>query len=358
MQEARQLEGKICQLSQEIIELKRQRLETTSNLSLEQLKKNNPKLYSHVVRALKAEKTNIELKEEAVKLKRMRKKMRIQYFKVTQAFAGEERLKQKLKETETVVDSKTKFVDELTKELTELQDKLQKTRKNVQNVEVKKLLFEFNEVKAMKERLLAQKEQIAREIVGVQESLEKSSKNPEKVTPSAANTNLRKEILQLEAQIMDASKQIKEKEKEHLQAQFAYEEAKKQLIEAQRPPEIQVRRRVTIRDSKEISPTRQSLLGSSSSPTRRSLLDFPSAVSPTKQSAGEALSPRSKLASAVIVEHPTSPEKRSQVLNMVGKGMTETLTEQLARALKGVGRPGQGLASKLLAVNRGEIVGK
>ena len=62
--------------------------------------------------------------------------------------------------------------------------------------------------------------------------------------------------------------------------------------------------------------------------------------------------------STFVVEAATSPEKRQCILKMVGKGMSETLTEQLSRALKGIGKPGQGIASKLLSVNRGEIIGK
>lgn len=316
----------------------------------EQLKKVNPTLYNHIKRAIKVEQLNVGLKEEHMELKQERKDTRIKYYKITQAFAGEERLKVKLRETEAIVGEKGKEVDAKALELKELQDKINKTKVNIQNVQVKKLLFEYNEVKSIKERLFAEKEKLQNEIQQVVESLEKTHKNPQKVTPSKANQNFRKEITELEAQIMEASKAIKDKEKEHLQAQYNYEEAKRQLIELQRPPEIVVRantsRRVTIKDTPGLS-----------SPERRSTY----VVVGTDGQSSPNISERKSILerrSSFKVESPTSPEKRSSILNMVGKGMHETLTEQLARALKGVGKPGQGIASKLLSVNRGDIVSR
>lgn len=277
-------------------------------------------------------------------MKEEKKDLQLQYYKITQAFAGEEKTKQKLKETEVVVEEKGKFVAELTKQLSDIQQKLHTAKANMHNVEVKKLLMEYNEVKARKERLLTSIQNLQVEIKNVEESTEKLSKNPEKITPSVANTNLRKEIKTIEAQIIEASRNLKEREKERFQAEFNYEEAVKQLKELMKPPEIQVRnsltKRVSIKDGSSIfSPT---------SPDKR-----------LNSSRGEALSPdKASKKSVIFVENPTSPEKRANIVNMVGKGMTETLTEQLARALKGVGKPGQGIASKLLSVNRGNIVSK
>lgn len=321
-------------------------------MMVEQIKKVNPTLYGIIKRAIRVEQTNLDLKEEHMKYKQDRNDTRLQYYKVTQAFASEERLKVKLRETEAIVEEKGKEVDGKAHELKEIQDKISKTKENIQNVQVKKLLFEYNEVKAIKERLQNQRQGLQRDIQHVQETLEKTHKNPEKVTPSTANQNLRKEIMQLEAQIMEASKEIKDKQKEHLQAQYNFEEAKRQLKELQKPPEIPIMRgntsrRVTIKETPGFS-----------SPERRST--FVPAASNDGLSSPNVTERRSitEKRSSLKVETPTSPEKRSSILNMVGKGMHETLTEQLARALKGVGKPGQGIASKLLSVNRGDIVTK
>lgn len=277
-------------------------------------------------------------------LKEQKKDLQLQYYKITQAFAGEDKTKQKMKETEVVVEEKGKFVAELTKELSEVQQKLHTAKLNMHNVEVKKLLLEYNEVRARKDRLQVSIQNLQEEISKVEENTEKLSKNPEKITPSVANTNLRKEIKAIEAQIIEASRGLKDREKERFQAEFNFEEAVKQLKELMKPPEIQVRnslsRRVSIREGASVfSPT---------SPDKR-----------FNSSRGEALSPdKASKKSVIFVENTTSPEKRASILNMVGKGMTETLTEQLARALKGVGKPGQGIASKLLSVNRGNIIAK
>ena len=332
-------------MTQKLLKAKKQELETSSNFSLEQLKRTNPKLHQHVVRALKVEKQHLDLKEDLLRMKEEKKELQLQYYRITQAFAGEEKTKQRQKETEKIVEEKGKYVAELTKQLSDIQHRLHTAKANMHNVELKKLLMEYNDVKARKERLEAGNSEIGKEIARVEENTEKLEKNPEKITPSAANTNLRKEIKALEAQVIESSRQMREKEKEKFQAEFNYEEACKQLKELQRPIEIMARnslsRRVSIREgSSIISPT---------SPMKR-----------LNDSRGDALSP-DKLASrksVVIVEQATSPEKRATIVNMVGKGMTETLTEQLARALKGVGKPGQGIASKLLSVNRGNIIAK
>jgi chromosome segregation ATPase len=325
--------------------IKKDELETSSNLSLEQLKKNNPKLYNHVLRALKIEKQHLELKEELLRMKEEKKELQLQYYRITKAFAGEEKTKQKMKETEGVVEEKGKYVAELTKQLSEIQQRLHTAKLNMHNVELKKTLMEYNEVKARKERLVASNAGIEEEIRRTEENTEKLEKNPEKVTPSAANTNLRKEIKALEAQVIESSRKIKDKEKEKFQAEFNYEEACKQLKELQKPIEIITRnslsRRVSIREgSSVISPT---------SPTKRFNDSRADALSPDKVASRK---------SVVIVEHVASPEKRASIVNMVSKGMTETLTEQLDRALKKVGKPGQGIASKLLSVNRGNIIAK
>jgi uncharacterized coiled-coil DUF342 family protein len=339
-QESKVLNQRINDLNTQIFELKREKLETSSNVNIEQLKDTNPNLYNHVKRALKAEWTHYNLKQEQSRLKKEKKNLNIGYYKVTQAFATEEKLKLKIKEFEGILEEKGKYIDQITNELSELQEKIQITKKNIQNVEVRKLLFEYNELKSDKERLSNNVAEISAEIQSVQEKLEKTSKNPEKITPTAANQNLRKEIQQLETKIIEASKQIKEKEKEHLQAQFNYEEAKKVLKELQQP-EIQfvrsnTNRRVTISDSP-ITEKRLSVLISN---------DVSSQASPSKKSCLKQ------------EESVASPEKRNSILNIVGKGMTETLTEQLAKVLKGVGKPNHSIASKLLAVNRGELIGK
>ena len=329
-------------MTSKIINTNKEKLETSNNISLEQLKDTNPKLYTHVKRALKAEKLNIDQKQEYLKLKQEKKDLTLDYYKITQAFAGEERLKQKNKELESILEEKSKILNELTKELSGIQETIQLTKQNIQNIEVKKLLLEYNEVKSMKERFLERKSQLTQEILSVEDAIEKSTKRPGKITPTVANQNLRKEIHILEAQIMEASKEIKEKEKEHLQAQYNYEEAKKLLKELQTPI---------------ISPIltgRNSVKRISFSKDTPALSENRSPV--IKERNGSPTSPNKS--GFVVLETPTSPDKRSSILNIVGKGMHETLTEQLAKALKGVGKPGQGMASKLLTVNRGEIIGK
>ena len=325
----------------------------SNNYNLEQIKKTKPIFYNQIKKGLEVEKLYLKLNEEILSLKEQRKELSKHYYKITKAFTVEDKVKQRVKESEAVVEERGKIVDALTKELSELQQKIHVTKVNIQNVEVKKLLFEYNEVKGMKERLLEKKQRVAEEIIHVQETIEKLTKNPGKVTPSSANTNLRKEIQQLETRIMEASKEVREKEKESFQAQFNYEESKKTLQELQRPQIVPVvtrgpgSKRVTINEA--VSPSKFS--GESpASPTK-----FSEKRSSIK---GESIEKISDIRSSIKAESPTSPEKRISILNMMSGGMTETLTEKLARALKGVGNPGQGIASKLLSVNRGEFIGK
>ena len=124
-------------MTSKIINTNKEKLETSNNISLEQLKDTNPKLYTHVKRALKAEKLNIDQKQEYLKLKQEKKDLTLDYYKITQAFAGEERLKQKNKELESILEEKSKILNELTKELSGIQETIQLTKQNIQNIKAK-----------------------------------------------------------------------------------------------------------------------------------------------------------------------------------------------------------------------------
>ena len=355
-------------MQQKILNFKKQRLETSCNLSIEQLKETNPKLYPHVKRALKVERLNMDLKDEYHRLKEERKKLGADYYNITKAFTLEEKIRQKLGESEQILKDKERKINELTRELTDFQEKIHVTKQKIQNIEVKKLLFEYNQVRATKEQLIMRKYQINQDIIEAQECLEKTSKNPQKISPTTANQNLRTEICGIESTIIDASKNIKELEKEYTQVQYQYEEAVKVLHELMKPvvqpiciPRNSMARRATLRD-----------LSSPTSPTKKSVTirECPSATIVTERvETSQIASPESRRESVREespfsrrsmghAESPGSSQKRASILQMVGKGMTETLTEQLSKVLKGVGKPGTSLASKLLAVNRGEIVGK
>lgn len=348
-------------MNKKILNFKKETLEASTNLGIEQIKETNPNLYAHVKRAFKVEQKNIKLKEEQLKLKEERKQLRLEYFKITQAFAAEEKLKQKLKETEILVEAKEKNVNELTSKLSDFQEKNYVMKQNIQNVEVKKLFFNYNEICAKKEHLRNIKIELAKEIEQVQEILLKTSKHPEKITPTAANTNLRKEIRMLEMEVMEASKRIKELEQDHLQAQFAYEESKRTLRDLMKPvitpiyiPRTSLSRRSTLKDGMSpVSPGKKSV----------TIADYPhSAIIYEVGASIKAESPtstkRASILKSIQPESPGSPQKRASILQILGKGMTETLTEQLSKALKGVGKPGSSISAKLLAMNRGALIGK
>lgn len=288
---------------------------------VEKLKNINPKLYQLVKKQIQAERTNLELKNFILKSEEDRKNMRIEYAKITTALGLEDRIKRRIKEMEGEVHAKEIVLENLTKSLNETKKKTEDTINSIENSDVKEILRKSNEVKAVRAYYADQMEKLRKENVDILKEIEVTEKNPKKIPPAVANQNLRSEVKNLEVQITERSKEIKDKEREKFQMNFHLEESQKILAEVKaKVDELTAKPQVKQQVKQEVKEVK----GKPSGPT-------PAQV----QRKIEA--------------------KRDSVLELLGKGMNEETGKEVMKVLKTIGKPGQGLASKVLELNRSQF---
>lgn len=288
---------------------------------VEKLKNINPKLYQLVKKQIQAERTNLELKNFILKSEEDRKNMRIEYAKITTALGLEDRIKRRIKEMEGEVHAKEIVLENLTKSLNETKKKTEDTINSIENSDVKEILRKSNEVKAVRAYYADQMEKLRKENVDILKEIEVTEKNPKKIPPAVANQNLRSEVKNLEVQITERSKEIKDKEREKFQMNFHLEESQKVLAEVKaKVDELTAKPQVKQQVKQEVKEVK----GKPSGPT-------PAQV----QRKIEA--------------------KRDSVLELLGKGMNEETGKEVMKVLKTIGKPGQGLASKVLELNRSQF---
>lgn len=289
--------------------------EETQLLEIEKLKSLHPKHYFLVKKLLQAEKLNLELKNQITSTEEDRKEMRLEYSKITTALGLEDKLKKKIKDVEVDVKLKLIKVEGIRKNIENIKGKIKQTVDCIENSAVKDIIKKINEFKAVRAYYAEQIEKLNQENQDVQREIEFSSKNPKKISPAVANQNLRAEVKTLELQITQRSKEIKEKEREKLQTNFKYEETLKILsslkAKVQEPPKPE-----------------------------------------TKPLAKDQIS--IKPVNPLIIQKKIE-EKRDSILGILEKGATKGTSKEVMMILKNVGKPGQGLASKVLELNRSQF---
>ncbi|OMJ68936.1 hypothetical protein SteCoe_33467 [Stentor coeruleus] len=292
--------------------------EETMLKEVEKLKNINPKLYTLVKKMIQAEKTNLQLKNSIINSEEDRKNMRIEYAKITTALGLEDKIKRRIKEVEEEVHAKEIVIENLSKNLNEVRRKTEDTMNSIENSDVKDILKKSNEVKAVRAYYAEQMEKLRKENVDILKEIEVTEKNPKKIPPAVANQNLRSEVKNLEVQITERSKEIKEKEREKFQANFHLEEAQKVMAEI------------------------------------KTKVDELTAKPKPK------VQPKQEVKEKKVVVNPAQAmrkieAKRDSVLELLGKGINDDTGKEMMKVLKTVGKPGQGLASKVLELNRSQF---
>lgn len=293
--------------------------EETMLKEVEKLKNINPKLYILVKKMIQAEKTNLQLKNSITNSEEDRKNMRIEYAKITTALGLEDKIKRRIKEVEEEVHAKEIIIENLSKNLNEVRKKTEDTMNSIENSAVKDILKKSNEVKAVRAYYAEQMEKLRKENVDILKEIEVTEKNPKKIPPAVANQNLRSEVKNLEVQITERSKEIKEKEREKFQANFHLEEGQKVLAEVKAKVE-----------------------------------ELTAKPKPKVQQ------PKQEVKEKKVVSNPAQvmrkiEAKRDSVLELLGKGINDETGKEMMKVLKTIGKPGQGLASKVLELNRSQF---
>ena len=201
--------------------------------------------------------------------------------------------------------------------MSEIKKNINETRINIENSIVKNSVKKYNEYKTIRLFYADQIQKLIQENSDVQAEIEITAKNPKKISPAVANSNLRAEVKSLELQITERSKEIREKEREKLQESFRFEE------------KLKVLNGLKGEVKKESSPTKTE----TRSPIKNNTL----------------VKPANSLSLRKI------EQKRDTLIGILGQEATEGMTKEVLKVLKGVGQPGQGLASKVLELNRSQF---
>jgi chromosome segregation ATPase len=309
--------------SQSLSKAQEKRLQEESQLfEVEKLKTVNPKLHLLVKKMIQADRTNFDLKNAILTAEEDRKNMRQEYSKITTALGLEDKVKRKIKEVEVQVATKRTVVENLRKKVETVQKMTTDTIDNIENSVVKEIIRKCNETRTIRAFLAEQIQGLQKEFDDLVEEIDNAEKNPKKIAPAVANQNLRTEVKSLEASITERSNLVKEREREKHQLTFHLEQSTKELVE--------LRTKVEMLIKKQEEPKKTPVV----------------VKSPEKKPVVKGLSQKAIEA------------KRDSVLEILGKGVTEGMGKEVMKVLKGVGQPGQGLASKVLELNRSQFPSK
>ena len=304
-------------VSQSLYKAREKKIQEETQLSeIEKLKETKPNMCKAIKKTIQAEKLNLELKNANAKAEEDKNEIRMEYAKVTTALGLEEKVKKKYKDMEVEFQKRKNNVESLRKTLQDTKNKTKETIESIENSVVKDLIKKCNELRVVRAYYADQIKKLKEENEEIQNDIEITSKNPKKIPPAVANQNLRGEVKTLELQITERSKEIKEKEREKFQLNYSCEETLKTLALLRKKAE-----EVFSRPQQKVEVKQETTTASVRSPNR-------------------------------TISQKKIEAKRDSVLEILGKGMTEGMSKEVMKALKGVGKPGQGIASKVLELNR------
>lgn len=303
---SKELESELAQNN----ELKSDRAPTSGESKLAQLEFSNPKLFALVKKIIAVEETNTLLKEELIFFEQERNKTRAEYYRITQCLGQEEKIKLKIREVEKETErslANRKFLEIKVRDLIFDLDRL---KDYVKKSDSKQLMLRF-------EHLLEKKEESGKLVDELCETIEKLEMeiDMEKVTGNREQpTNLKQEIRNLEFEITEKTKELKQKllEKKKLQEEFEKKSKEKRNYKIL----TGVKSRENLSKGKS-----QHIISKSTS----NLTSFDSS-------------------------------KREAIVGIIGKNVIDNNPRELKNVLKNFGSQGQGLATKLVQLNREEFL--
>ena len=315
-EEKMQNSQELSELNEELEELlnKNQVLRSNHNNSnteskLAQLEETNPKLFALVKKIIVAEETNLLLVEELTFLEQEKNKTRADYYKITQFLGQEEKIKLKIREIEKEIERSEYNIQNLKNKVNDAVLNLEKEKETVNRSEIKELLRKNDDLKNVKQDINQKIHDLNENIYHLEAEIISEKKCENKSPP----TNLKQEIKNLEAEITEKSKELKIKQAEKKKLFLQYEQKLKDTALIRRS-------RVKIsKDSRTKSPLKLALSKSTSN---------------------------------------FNTEKRDIIVDLVGKSIAEGNPSHMKHALRHIGSQGQGIASKLVQLNRDEFLKK
>lgn len=319
-------------LQQNLVQARNKKLQEDSKLlSFQQLKKINPKLFNLASKLIQTERKNLKLKQLVSNSEDQKREIRSQYATIATAFAQEESIKRRIKEMEPKVREKEEVVRNLMKKLQITQNITEQTIDRMEESGFKDMWSRCLEVRGLREVLAGIIQSRKKDIEDLAKEIENTEKNPEKIPPATANQSLRKEIKEFERQISERSIEEKDKERTKFQMRFQLELKSKELQE--------LRNHVKVLEGNK---------GNEGQGEEKSQVEV------TKRQ--ETLnSERRSLTLKTCESDKVLDMKRKTVIEILGKGVSDGMGHTVIKMLKDVGKPGQGLASKVIELNRSQF---
>lgn len=206
-------------------ELKTDKNMTNTESKLAQLEQSNPKLFGLVKKIIMVEETNFLLKEELSFLEQERNKIRAEYYKITQCLGQKEKLKLKTREVEKEIERSEANIHYMNNRLEDLAYDLEREKENVKKSEVRHLLDKLEDLKQKKQESGKKVADLFDQIEAFDIEIESERKCENKIPP----TNLKQEIKNLEAEITERTKELKQKQAEKKRLQIVLEQKLKEF---------------------------------------------------------------------------------------------------------------------------------
>ena len=327
-----ELSQQLSSLQQNLLQARNKKLQEDSKLlSFQQLNTINPKLFNLASKLIQTERKNLKFKQLVSSSEDKKREIRSQYATIANAFAQEESIKKRIQEMEPKVREKEEIVKNLMKKLQITQGVTEQTIDRMEESGFKDMWSRCMEVRGLREVLAGIILNKKKDIEDLVNDIENTEKNPEKIPPATANKSLRKEIKEFERQISERSIEEKEKERIKFQMRFQLELKSKELKELKNHVKVLEGNMVTEGEIEE-------------------------KIQPEMSKRQETLnSERKSLTLKTCESDKVFDMKRKTVIEFLGKGITDGMGETVIRMLKDVGKPGQGLASKVIELNRSQF---
>lgn len=290
-------------------ELKTEKITSNGDSKLAQLEHSNPKLFILVKKMIAVEEANFLLKQEISYLEQERNKSRSDYHKITQSLGQEEKLRIKLRELEKDSERSLSNIKYYEHRYKDLESILEYEKEKIGLSGTRDLIDRLSILQEKK----SESSQLISTLAETLETLENeivAERNCENKEPP---TNLKYEIKNLESEITEKAKELKQK----------VLEKKKLLAEL---------------DSK------MKLNGNSRrSSTKNTRENFYKSTKHTISKSSNSL-----ISQEVV--------KRDALVGILGKNLVENKPKELKHFLRHVGSQDQGIATKLVQLNRGEFL--
>jgi hypothetical protein len=289
-------------------DLKSLRNDSNGDSKLAQLEHNNPKLFILVKRMIAAEESSFLLKEEMNYLEQERNKVRAEYHKYTHCLGQEEKVKLKLRENEKEYEryqASCKYFKLKSKDLEEL---IEMEKEKVARSGTKDLMERLEILNKQK----SESGQLVDKLSMILQNLEKEIVSEKTKENKEIPPNLKQEIRALEQDITQHNKDLKLKLLEKKKLQSEYESKMKTVINTRR---------------------------SSTKNTREGFYKSKHVISKSSTCLNSA-----------------GLSKREALVGILAKNLAEVKHNEIGHYLRNFGSQDQGIASKLVCLNRDEFL--